>query len=635
MSRLSSHIRQRLSTKLSLSILLLTVPFFVMVLGLLFLQSRHIILGEAKERASSVLETTTQRVVRHLRTVENATNSNDWLVQEKLQPDSLLSLTNRIVRLNINVSGCSITTEPNTFPQYGRYFSAYSVREGDSITTVKEAEYDYFEKPWYKNPRILGSACWVDPFDDYNEGTLSASEIIASYCKPLYDANGRFLGVISTDLSLRQLSEALLKEHPYPHSYFFLIGEHGHYYVHPDTTRLFKRTIFNDLDPKYHTDLIALGHEMTAGNEGAMRVFVGGQPCLVCYRPVPGTTWSIGLVCPDNDILKGYYRQTYIVLPLLIIGLLLILWLCHRVVNHAISPLEDLLNRSQFIAEGHYDKQIPHTDREDAIGQLQNSFATMQDSLRHHVGDIRNAYAETAKRNEELTEANKLVEEANRQKNIFIQNMSHQIRTPLNIIMGFAQVLNDSHGLLPKEEAKEIANTISHNARSLSRMVLMLFDSSEKGLSEELNSHRHEQVSCNEVARESIAYTNQLFPELSVSFETTLPDSFCIESNRLYLMRSLREFLYNSAKYSDGKNIVLKVSETADTIRFVFEDTGPGIAEEYRDLMFVTFTKVNDLSEGLGLGLPLARRHIINLGGTLTLDTTYTAGCRFVIDFPK
>ena len=166
-------------------------------------------------------------------------------------------------------------------------------------------------------------------------------------------------------------------------------------------------------------------------------------------------------------------------------------------------------------------------------------------------------------------------------------------------------------------------------------MVLMLFDSSEKGLSEELNSHRHEQVSCNEVARESIAYTNQLFPELSVSFETTLPDSFCIESNRLYLMRSLREFLYNSAKYSDGKNIVLKVSETADTIRFVFEDTGPGIAEEYRDLMFVTFTKVNDLSEGLGLGLPLARRHIINLGGTLTLDTTYTAGCRFVIDFPK
>ena len=100
MSRLSSHIRQRLSTKLSLSILLLTVPFFVMVLGLLFLQSRHIILGEAKERASSVLETTTQRVVRHLRTVENATNSNDWLVQEKLQPDSLLSLTNRIVRQN-------------------------------------------------------------------------------------------------------------------------------------------------------------------------------------------------------------------------------------------------------------------------------------------------------------------------------------------------------------------------------------------------------------------------------------------------------------------------------------------------------------------------------------------------------
>ena len=307
--RLSFQFSQSLSSKLSLSILILAVPIFLTVLGLLFLQSRHLIKKEAAEQASSMLETTTQRVCRYLTTVETATNINEWLLMEHLQPDSLLAYSRRIVQLNVNVNGCSITTEPGIFPQYGRYFSAYSVRNGDSITTVREAEYEYFEKPWYKTPHMLGKACWIDPFDDFNEGTLSSPELIASYCKPLHDTDGRFTGIISTDLSLRQLAETILAEHPYPHSYFFMIGEKGHYFVHPDSARLFKQTIFSGTDPRQQADHIALGHEMTAGNHGNMRVVIDGNPCLVCYQPVTGTPWSIALVCPDSDILKDYYHH--------------------------------------------------------------------------------------------------------------------------------------------------------------------------------------------------------------------------------------------------------------------------------------------------------------------------------------
>lgn len=629
------HNRLSLSTKLSFGILMLTVLVFVLTLGLLFLQSRYLIRKEALERATSVLKTTAVRVERNLNTVENATNANDWFITENLHPDSLLAYSHRIVRYNINVNGCSITTEPYTLPQYGRYFSAYSVREGDSIETVREAEYEYFDKVWYKTPKTLGKPCWIDPFDDYNEGTLSSPELIASYCKPLHDTEGRFIGVISTDLSLRRLAETILAEHPYPHSYFILIGERGNYYVHPDTARLFNKTIFSDIDPKQHADIIALGHEMTAGKQGNLRVFIDGKPCLVCYQPVKGTHWSLGLVCPDSDILQEYHRQAYIIAPLLIIGLLLILLLCNRVVNHAVRPLNRLLKQSQRIAEGHYDEQIPHTKRGDAVGRLQNSFALMQDSLDHHISDIQRVNDEMAKRNEELDEASRLAEEASKQKTAFIQNMSHQIRTPLNIIMGFSQVLGENTGQMPKEEAKNIIDMIDHNSKTLTRMVLMLFDSSDSGLAEELNSSKHEKVSCNDVARESIEMTHLHVPNLPILFETTLPDSFCIQTNRLYLIRSLRELLYNAAKYSDGKNISLKVTETESTVRFTFEDTGLGIPEDYRDKMFELFTKVNELSEGLGLGLPLAKRHIVNLGGDLFLDTSYTDGCRFIIELPK
>ena len=144
-----------------------------------------------------------------------------------------------------------------------------------------------------------------------------------------------------------------------------------------------------------------------------------------------------------------------------------------------------------------------------------------------------------------------------------------------------------------------------------------------------------EEVSCNDVARESITYTYQHFPEISIDFQTELPDTCCIYASRIFLMRSLREILYNSCKYSDGQNISLHIQEGPTTVRFVFEDTGPGIPENYRAYMFETFSKSDDLSEGLGLGLPLAKRHIENMGGTLMLDTTYHEGCRFIIELPK
>ena len=162
----------------------------------------------------------------------------------------------------------------------------------------------------------------------------------------------------------------------------------------------------------------------------------------------------------------------------------------------------------------------------------------------------------------------------------------------------------------------------------------MLFDSSDTGISEELNSHKHELVLCNQVARECIQYAQLRSPHVMINFETNAADDFCIFTNRLYLMRSLRELLYNSAKYSDGKQITFRVTQTDSKVLFSVEDTGPGIPEDIIEKMFEPFVKVNDLSEGLGLGLPLSKRHAQSLGGDLTLDTTYHEGCRFVLELP-
>lgn len=225
------NIHKSFSTKLSIGIMLLAVPIFCISLAALFLHSRYIIRKEAVGRANSVLSTTIQHVYRYVNTIETATNVNSWLIVEHLDPDSLLDLSYRIVRQNPHIDGCSISTEPDIFPKYGRYFSVYSIRNGktangrDSIKSAVEEQYEYFTKIWYKSPHDLGKACWTDFYDDIDTLKVVLSGLIASYSKPIYDNTGRMVAVISTDLSLSRLSKDITKDKPYPNSYFMMVNK--------------------------------------------------------------------------------------------------------------------------------------------------------------------------------------------------------------------------------------------------------------------------------------------------------------------------------------------------------------------------------------------------------------------------
>lgn len=634
MGKLTKYIRDSLPTKISLVMFFYTFLVFAMVNSFSMVMSRRHFHTVAIKNASEALNTVVARAERYLHSVETATDASAWLIEENFRPDSLLAFSRRIVQDNNLVSGCSISARPDLFPEFGRYYSAYTVRKKDTLITTVEDQYEYFEYDWYRKASVSGKALWVEPFVDENGGSLSADHIIASYCRPLYDKEHRLLGVISTDISVPEYSKTLSAIKPYPHSYLIVVGEDGRYFVHRDSTKIVNHTIFEPVDGRYIPDKLSLGYDMTAGHSGRVHANIGGVTCLICYQPIPGTTASAALISPESDILQGYRHYNACMLIVVFFVLVIIYLICRRTVARAFAPVKLLEEQSKRIADGDYSTVIARSTKNSVAGRLQNSFADMQEILNSHIQELNAAIAGSEKRNQELQKANSTLEDAIRRQGEFVANMTHQIRTPLNLIMGFSQLLRETGDSMSHEEKQALLHVIDYHTMTLSRMSLMLYDSSDRGYHDEMVSFNYDYVSCNAVARECIEYVNRYFPNVSVRFETTIGDSLAIITDHLYLMRSIREILYNSAKYSDGKNISLRVDITKTAVRYIFEDTGTGIPPKYQEHLFTPFYKYDNLSEGLGVGLPLTKRHVILLGGTLELDPDYTKGCRFIMTFP-
>ena len=633
-----SVIRRTLSKRLSRTIFLLAVPLFVLTLGVFYQYARDLLHKEAVERSRTTLSTTERLVENHLNKIETAAKASVWMLEESFTPDSLTVLSNRIVRLNRTVLSCSVATEPDAFPDYGKSFSVYSVHDGDSVVTSVEPEYEYFQKNWYKTPKQTGHPCWINPFSDFTEGTINHHDAVGSYCVPLRPHGDRIEGVISVDFSFQTLRKTVLAtHHPYPSSYYMLLGPAGGYLIHPESSLLFKKTIFTATDSVEHADIIALGKAMTGRQYGTMHVKLDDVLCHVTYMPVSDTGWSIALVCHDDDVLADYNHLTIILVVFIIIGMLVIGWITRRVVQSNIRPLNELMAVTEKVAEGNYDTEIPPTDHKDVVGKLQNAFRQMLHALKSREDDIQKNDAEITAESAELERSLPLAQEASKRRKLFIQNVLRQFVSPLNTIEGLSRVMlgniaakQDGHA----DNVAQISTTMKRTAIQLLRTTYMAYDSSDVG-ADTSRYQRSDDVPCNELARECIDYTKGQFTGVDFHFATEVPDSLSIKTSRLFLMRTIRELLYNAAKFSDRKHCSLRLSQTATTVCFTFEDVGPGMPENSIELLFVPFTKVDDLSEGLGLGLPLCKRHVEGLGGTITYDNSYQKGCRILVEMPK
>ena len=405
------YIRRSLSRKLSLWIVLFAAIIFIVALGFLFSQSLKAVRQEAINRATKELDNTVLRVTNILDGVENATNNTDWLVTRHLDaPDSMFVYSRRILENNPYLNGCSIAFRPYYFKERGKYFSAYSLNEKGVIETTQEGNerYEYFFMDWYLTPYLMDKAIWTEPFFDYNPEAIYSSEMIASYCKPIKDKDGEFIGTFSTDISLGWLSETISAVKPYPNSYSIMVGEGGTFFVHPDSTKLFYQTIFTETLETPNPALSELGHAMLRGEEGMRQLLMDGVESYVFFKPLGTTGWSVAIVCPESDIFGGYKRLQHMVMFIVVIGLLLMLLVFSRIVSRELKPLTSLADQTDTIAKGEFDKKLQDVSRSDEIGRLSHSFVGMQQSLIQYIDELKNTTATKAAIESELKVASSI-----------------------------------------------------------------------------------------------------------------------------------------------------------------------------------------------------------------------------------
>lgn len=231
------------------------------------------------------------------------------------------------------------------------------------------------------------------------------------------------------------------------------------------------------------------------------------------------------------------------------------------------------------------------------------------------------------KAEEELRKAKEAAEQSNWLKTMFIQNMSHEIRTPLNSIVGFSGVLVDM--LDEKEDIGQYVALIESNSKLLLKLVGDILDISILDSEVEI---KHNAVDVNACCQASIDAAGASFdPGVRLIFEPAC-DELIINSNYSYIVQVLDNLLGNASKFTHVGSVTLtyEVKKEENQLIFTVTDTGIGIPVEEQERVFERFVKLDNFSQGAGLGLSICRIVAERLGGYLRIDKGYTQGTRVI-----
>ncbi len=279
-----------------------------------------------------------------------------------------------------------------------------------------------------------------------------------------------------------------------------------------------------------------------------------------------------------------------------------------------------------------YEVRIPHSDRT----YWEESYATIDKrDLTGKPLTIVGTSRRIDKQKEferALIDARKHAEESDRLKSAFLANISHEVRTPLNAIVGFSEVLPLTQS---EEERQQLLGLIKdNNARLLRLFDDMIHMSKLEAGGETIRKTQFElKPLLEKVVQRYAGKVDSSLVRLQVAPTDDKPQLF---TDRDRISEILNQYVDNAVKFTSEGSITLGFEQQDKLLRIWVKDTGKGIPENCcDDHLFERFVKVDEFVPGTGLGLSICRSMALSLGGKVGVQSTLGKGSVFWVELPE
>jgi two-component system sensor histidine kinase BarA len=401
-------------------------------------------------------------------------------------------------------------------------------------------------------------------------------------------------------------------------------------------------------------------------NEGRLeshyvRIFRATGHCINCHNP-QGSAGAfalnqlIGAAIIRNRDLTSEINKTVLLNRIWIIvagliggtGAIVVFYIItQRLILRPIRQLRALANN---VAEGNLEIRSSIATRDEyeklakAFNHMLDSLQAMQEKLRQANKQLDAKIAELSARNIELFKANKI-------KGEFLANISHEFRTPLNAILGFAQVLKDKPLLLKKEKAQRYAENIITSGNNLLNMINDLLELA-KTRAGKVELHIGE-ISIADLLENLLSQFSLLTKEKKIKVKLIIqPDLPLVVTDVGKVQQILYNFLSNAAKFTPERGRIEIESQFPSPgsqgrgpetrmVRIAVTDTGCGIAESDREKIFEKFRQADGSltrkTTGSGLGLAICTELAAMLAGSIGMESPpkgRSQGSTFWLDIP-
>ncbi len=337
------------------------------------------------------------------------------------------------------------------------------------------------------------------------------------------------------------------------------------------------------------------------------------------------TGWRISLSAPVQPYQRELNQQYTLILFSMLVVVLAAIAVSTILSRRMVSALADLSQATANLP-GKIVEATPIEWPSSRILEVQTligNFRTTSDQLLKKVRDLGHA-------NTELVKAKAEADTANRAKSLFLANISHDLRTPLNGILGYAQILRNEQSL--SETDQKSIKIIERSANHLLNLINDILDVA-KIETERLQIEQRPvgfRAFLDDIADMMRLQARKKGLEFRKNFSDDLPETVMVDEKRL--RQILLNLLTNAVKFTDSGAIDFSVAPDAAKIRFTVEDTGIGIPSDRLDEIFDPFQQIDkhaQSDEGTGLGLAIVKRLVDMMGGTIEVQSRPGTGSRF------